>query len=339
MERKRNYFIYASILNIIISIYSIMTIDKTKEKMLGAITNYPETLQEKMSTIYNGLGIYLIPSIICILFSILILIIVLKKKQSTYKGFIIGFSIILILLGSNSIISLISFINIIIGATIKGEKKEPIPQIEKPKQNKKQILSSIGLILLYFSQIFIPNNIIISLFANILILIMCILVFKKELKESIKLFKENFKAYTSYIFPKLGIMYIIYFILSFIIIFILKLGVSENQKTIESMPILYTLPLAVIYAPIVEEILFRGCIRKIIKKDIIYIIISGIIFGLLHTIGQKTLFEVLVMMIPYGVLGGFFAYLYTKTNNICTNIFCHFMHNSIAMIILIMTTI
>jgi len=340
MEKKRLYFICSSIAVFLLSIYSIFNISSTREAMLNSISNYPDVLVDRMTSIYSGTGIYLVPSLLCIIFSILIFIIAYRKKLDLYKGFIIAFSVVSILFGSSSLVLLISFINIIIAASIKGVPREPIPVLERNFNGLKIVLLSIFLLVLYFSQMFIPNSsLFFSLLMNVLILGLCIFIYFKELKDCAKIFFKNFRAYVSYIFPRLGLMYIIYFVLSFICIFALGLGVSENQLAIESMPIWYTLPLAVLYAPIVEEILFRGCFRKFIKNDVIYIIVSGAIFGLLHTIGQSSLYEVFVMMIPYGVLGGFFAYLYSKTNNLCCNMFCHFFHNSIAMIVLLMTLI
>ena len=335
MKKKKIFFICSACICIILSIYSILNINSIRQTMLETVANYPEIIVDRITSIYSKTGIYLIPNILCIIFSILIFTIAYKDKLSEYKGFIIGFSITSILIGENSIVSLISFINLIVAISIKGQTKKNIPDINK---NNINIIKIIFLLILYFSQILIPNNnIIISILLNILILASCILIFFNELKQTIKIFFRNFRTYIYYIFPKLGIMYIIYFIISFICIFALGLGVSENQKAIEAMPIYYTLPLATLYAPIVEEIIFRGCLKKLIKNNIIYIILSGVIFGLLHTIGQSSLYEVFIMMIPYGILGSFFAYLYTKTNNICTNIFCHFFHNSIAMLILLMS--
>lgn len=337
MEKKRLYFICSSVLTFLLSIYCILNISSTRQAMLESVASYPDVLSERMNSIYSGTGIYLFPSLLCIVFSILIFIIAYRKKLDLYKGFVIGFSAVSCLFGSSSIVLLISFINIIIGASIKGVPREPIPVLEKNSNGLKAIICSIFLLVLYFSQIFIPNGILVSIICNIVILACCIFIFFDELKVNVPIFFKNIRSYLSYIFPKLGLMYIVYFVLSFICIFVLKLGVSKNQQAIESMPIWFTLPLAVLYAPIVEEILFRGCFRRFIKNDIIYIVVSGAIFGLLHTIGEPSLFGVVVMMIPYAVLGGFFAYLYSKSNNICSNIFCHFFHNSVAMMILLMT--
>ena len=98
------------------------------------------------------------------------------------------------------------------------------------------------------------------------------------------------------------------------------------------MPRWFIVPAAIIWAPIVEELIFRGSLRRFIKNNKIFIVISAVVFGLLHTIVEATLTNVLFMAIPYMVIGGFFAYLYAKTENICTNIFSHAFFNTIATI-------
>ena len=104
-----------------------------------------------------------------------------------------------------------------------------------------------------------------------------------------------------------------------------------------SLPIWYSLPLAIIYAPIVEETLFRGCIRRFIKNDKLFIIVSALVFGLLHTaFSEETIYNALVLAIPYATMGGFLAYIYTKTNNMLCNMSFHCFHNTIAMIISIL---
>ena len=125
----------------------------------------------------------------------------------------------------------------------------------------------------------------------------------------------------------------IFFVASLTCIIIAK-SISSNQTVLETMPFYVLLPLAIIYAPVVEEALFRGCIRRFIANDILFIIISGIVFGLLHTFFSEFLiFNILVLAIPYALMGAFLAYIYTKTNNIFSNIFCHAFNNLIATII------
>jgi membrane protease YdiL (CAAX protease family) len=89
---------------------------------------------------------------------------------------------------------------------------------------------------------------------------------------------------------------------------------------------------SVIYAPFVEEIIFRKSIKNVIKNPYIFIIISGFLFGILHINDYKNFSEIL-MGIPYIIMGLDFAYIYHKTNNIFTTMTFHFCHNLILLLI------
>ena len=128
----------------------------------------------------------------------------------------------------------------------------------------------------------------------------------------------------------------IYFAIAIVSAILAKQGASVNQTTVEALPLLVSLPLAIIYAPIVEESLFRGCIRRFIKNDKVFMIVSAIVFGLLHTaFSEATLYNVIVVALPYAAMGYFLAFLYAKTNNICTNMAFHAFQNTLAMILTI----
>ena len=88
----------------------------------------------------------------------------------------------------------------------------------------------------------------------------------------------------------------------------------------------------IIYAPFVEELIFRKSIRDIIDNDYLYIIISGLTFGFVHTLAGSTLQE-LIYIIPYGALGSCFAIMHVKTKNIYTSMTFHMIHNAIVVFI------
>ena len=69
----------------------------------------------------------------------------------------------------------------------------------------------------------------------------------------------------------------------------------------------------------------------------LFIITSALVFGILHTIGESSILNILVMALPYSVLGAYLAYLYTNTNNIFTNIKGHAIFNTISSIFLILS--
>ena len=170
-------------------------------------------------------------------------------------------------------------------------------------------------------------NVIIDL---ILILILIIL-YKKELKDDIKDIKINHKKYYGTCFKywliSLAIMYI-----SNLILIVTTKNIAANEQAIEDLfkvSPLYVYFAAVIYAPIVEEIIFRKSIRKIIPNKYLFIIISGLVFGLLHVISDINAWHDLFYIIPYSAPGIAFAYMYYKTDNIFTSMGFHFMHNGL----------
>ena len=138
-----------------------------------------------------------------------------------------------------------------------------------------------------------------------------------------------------FIMPKIGIAYIFLFTASLISMLVTKSGTSVNQQNLESLPMLYTVFAAVLYAPIVEEVIFRGVIRRIIKNDTIFIVLSATIFGVLHTIGESSIFNIIFMSLPYVSLGAYLAYIYTRTNNIFSNITSHAIFNTISSIFML----
>lgn len=166
------------------------------------------------------------------------------------------------------------------------------------------------------------------------IMMICIfaLIYNKELKEQFNDMKKNHKKYFSENFKYYLIGFGIMLISNLIIIVIYNKGLSTNENTIREMlkinPI-YIYFSAVLFAPFVEETIFRGCIKKIITNKYLYIIISGLVFGYVHINGNINSISDLFYIIPYGGLGCAFAYIYTKTKNIFTSMGFHLMHNGV----------
>lgn len=196
----------------------------------------------------------------------------------------------------------------------------------------------IKLILYYFNINFysfdIKYKILITFLIELSYIIIIILLYRKELKEEIIAFKDKFKEYI----PKYLIIYLIGIALmgisNIIISKITNSSLAGNEITIreyiQKYP-LYMLFSSVIYAPIIEELIFRKTLKNILKYKYLFIISSGLIFGLLH-ISEPSLKE-LLFSIPYIIMGIDFAYIYYKTNNIFTTITFHLCHNLILLII------
>lgn len=160
---------------------------------------------------------------------------------------------------------------------------------------------------------------------------------KGKLKRDAKAFKSNFKAYIKYLIPRLILVYLIFMISFNLINFIFQRETSTNQTMIEGMPLFISIPLAILYGPFIEEFLFRGILRRFIKNNIwLFVITSGVMFGLTHTIGvETTAYMTIIQTIPYAIMGGCLAYIYAKSDNMWNNITIHFVNNLIAVIAMV----
>ena len=304
-----------------------------------------------MTNLLNSSGVTFLvfESIIAIALNIFILIISVNNGLLRNKGKVIAFSVISFFVSSSTFGTLFSFINFIVALCIQRknpedfpEKKE-MPKIEFKKPCKREFVFGIILAVVYFSQFLIsfliPEDLpklplfIIQILFYVVLFILAILAFYTELKKGFKLLKNNFRAYIQYILPRFGIMYVILVLSNLICTVIAQEGTSVNQSMIEEMSRWASVPLAVIWAPFVEELLFRGVLRRLITNKKLFIGTSALIFGLLHSIVELTLLNIIVMTIPYAILGGFLAYIYVKTENITTNISIHMFYNAVGMLL------
>ena len=224
------------------------------------------------------------------------------------------------------------------------------------KENNDTALKGIGVIILYilwsaFTYEFIKlfgidfnklNKLLKQLYLigyELVLTLLIIYIYRKDFIPDFFEFKKNFKnyidKYLKYWFIMLGLM-----ILSNIIVTqFTTTDVANNQSAIvdllKNYPI-YIILVTVITAPILEELIFRLSIRKIINNNLIFIIASGLFFGSLHVIGTLKNPIDLLFIIPYSIPGFIFAYVYTKSNNIWTTIGMHCMHNSIMILLQIL---
>ncbi len=171
---------------------------------------------------------------------------------------------------------------------------------------------------------------IVNSFVDLLLVIILIILYFKELKKEFNTFKNSIKKSLDTAFKYWFIGLIIMCISNIAIGIITSLGTSSNETAVQSLVstspylMLFT---AGILAPIAEEITFRKGIAKIFKNKWVYATASGLIFGLLHVIGSTNILEYLYV-IPYGSLGFFFALTYYDTKSIYPSIIMHAIHNS-----------
>ena len=222
------------------------------------------------------------------------------------------------------------------------------------KNITKKILITIGLIILLLFWEAIPiiilallridfNNIpklmkvLISFASDVLFLILVLFIYRKTIQKDFKnYFNKEVKQHLLLSF-KTWLMGFGIMIASNLVIAILTNGqLSQNEEAVRELIDMYPLYMLfqlMIYAPLTEEIIFRKSIKDIFHNKVLYIIVSGLIFGGLHVITSLENPLGFLYLIPYCSLGCIFAYLYQKTDNIFSTITAHSFHNTLALLI------
>lgn len=174
-----------------------------------------------------------------------------------------------------------------------------------------------------------------TILVEILTILFIFLLFKKEIVHMWKDFYENRDKYFKKYFKYWFLILILMAFSNGIITLINKSEISNNQEAINDMfkrlPI-YTYILSVFLAPIIEELVFRFCFMKIFNNKYLYIILSGVIFGLFHIIGSFESAYDFLFLVPYSIPGLIFAYILYDSKNIFNTIWLHFVHNGISML-------
>ena len=181
-------------------------------------------------------------------------------------------------------------------------------------------------------------------------LILCLLLFlyKKDIKIELNKLKKNKEKIVGYILKMFLIFMVVKFlvgVISAILLLAFNMDIeslnSVNQSTIEMLakesPLLIFISSSIL-APIYEELLFRLGIKKVINNKYIFIITSGLIFGLLHIFPLSdgiTLTLGLIQSITYVSMGMFLAYIYDSSDNIVNSIGVHFLNNLLSILVVI----
>lgn len=221
------------------------------------------------------------------------------------------------------------------------------------KEKLKKIAIFIGLFLIFlFSSLFyiIPLEILnidysslnssmkvlLSIGSSLIIISILIIIYHKDLKEMLWDYKKNYKEYFD-LGLKCWFVGLVIMCLSNILISILTpVHEANNEVLVQNMlkasPFLSFISSSLL-APFIEEMIFRKSLGDIFDNKYFKIIMSALIFGLLHVIFSFNTWYDFLYVIPYGALGGAFSYILTKKNNIFIPITFHVLHNSIITII------
>lgn len=191
------------------------------------------------------------------------------------------------------------------------------------------------------------NTIYLGVLLNFAIGLICttmtVIVLKDFFIESFVAFKE--KLFDNIIWSCSAGIGIVYGLSIFANIIVMLLLGNQNQGSanqqifetyLSSQPILMFIQ-AVIFAPILEELLFRGIIFRTLRekgKVLAHVVAAGL-FGFLHVYAGLFAGDItqLVHLIPYVLMGFAFGYVYEKKGTIFVPILVHALNNFIAILL------
>lgn len=228
--------------------------------------------------------------------------------------------------------------------SISDKKKVKLPVIEEKKKGIKDYLKALFLLLFFIFIMFVLPNFkfftkVPAYLVYLTILISVILLYFKELKNNLLIFIKNYKVYIPFVLKRYLIMLGIMLLVGIPVILINKGEVSTNQAMLNEM--FGKLPLRLfilttLYAPLVEESVFRLSLSKFFKSKTLFIIISGFLFGSLHVIDKFTSITDLLFIFQYAALGICLAKAYSDSKNIFVSISMHFMQNFLAAVLILL---
>jgi len=210
-----------------------------------------------------------------------------------------------------------------------------LPQQEPLQKNSLLSIGGMLMLLFYTFQNFIPGiekiPFIVGLGITVLIVIVSLLLFLPELKRDVPMFCEHIGTYSRFFFPKFLRFFVLYYAVALVLTIITQ-APAANQALLSriSLPILAFS--ALIYAPVVEEVIYRGFLRRWFDSDKAFILVSALIFGAIHMLHPGQTAMQYLYIIEYAMLGGFLAWLYVKSDNICLAMMGHFFLNLAAFI-------
>lgn len=227
----------------------------------------------------------------------------------------------------------------------KTKKKNPKLKTEVRAD---KLATSLLVILFYFMWPFIINflkdifnigdDFVFGIVCNLLLIIVLIFIYKKDLKEYALNFKKNRKKSIKTILIYSLISIIAVALINSVVINVLNINhITENDsslfKSFETYPLLVAF-LTVIYYPIVEEIVFEKTLKDVISNKWLFILLSALFFwyyNIAYTGGIT--YITIVSSLYYFVLGFIRALSFYKTDNLYIPICIKSLYNLFVTII------
>ncbi|HHU55450.1 MAG TPA: CPBP family intramembrane metalloprotease [Acholeplasmataceae bacterium] len=187
-------------------------------------------------------------------------------------------------------------------------------------------------------------NVVTNLILYILLVSLGMIILRRELKIDFVNFK-NFHSKAEYIARGYLLLIGANFIGRIILMILDYQQKSVNQLGIESLlksKYMIIAAISIIIGPIIEELVFRKSLIDLLVfkgkySPIISVIVSSLLFGLIHVIfNTQNNIKELFLLIPYFFQGMVLGYLYVKQDyNIQIPIFVHMLNNFIAVLVIV----
>lgn len=160
------------------------------------------------------------------------------------------------------------------------------------------------------------------------------------LKESVEQSVKKRKFWENIVLLVVAV-YLISLAASSIVMIITGAVDSNNEQIIQEQMRLYPSLMiftAVVYAPIVEEIVFRGAIYRTLEPKVGFWIsglIAGLSFGMIHVFESLLMgnYADVLYLLQYGGIGILFCFAYRVNRSIYSSMVLHFINNLVATLI------
>lgn len=190
-------------------------------------------------------------------------------------------------------------------------------------------------------------GVLLNFFSALFSLIFALILFKDFIKDSWDCFKEKLFENTAWSLTiGIGTLYLLSIASNIIINLFINTSThgAANQDLFEtylSHGIVLMVIQSVIFAPILEELLFRGLVFRSLRKynKILAHLVSSFIFGFLHIYSGLFAGDItqIFYLLSYGAMGFAFSFAYEKKGTICVPILVHMLNNFIAVLISLAT--
>ena len=183
-------------------------------------------------------------------------------------------------------------------------------------------------------------NMIFTVISTLILSLIFIKIYWKDLKKEFKIFtKDIFKNLdTGLVLWGIGLAIMV--TANLILVYVLHSEGAKNElalhEVIKAYPVAMYI-IACILGPFNEEIVFRKSLRDAFPNNIVFVIMSFLIFGTVHVSSTATNLIDWLYIIPYGALGASFALMYCKTKTVFTSLSFHMFHNIILVTLILLT--